>query len=167
MKISDAAKILGLSGELEPGAIKQAYRAAAMKYHPDRNPAGAEMMKFINAAYDVLKDFSGNIPDGGEAATQDYPDALNDALNAILQLDGLVIEVCGAWLWVSGDTYKHKALLKKSGFKFAPRKKHWYFRPDDWVSSSRGAYSMEDIRNKFGSISPAPATREKLNSEMV
>ena len=32
-----------------------------MKFHADRNLAGAEMMKIINAAYDVLKDYAGQI----------------------------------------------------------------------------------------------------------
>ena len=41
MKIQDAAKILNVSGHVTPKDIKAAYRKAAMKYHPDRNPAGA------------------------------------------------------------------------------------------------------------------------------
>jgi len=55
MKLSDAVNVLGLSGHVAPKEVKAAYRVAAMKYHPDRSPAGAEMMKIINAAYDVLK----------------------------------------------------------------------------------------------------------------
>ena len=50
MKLSDAAQVLGLSSEVAPEDVKRAYRKAAMTYHPDRNPAGAEMMKIINAA---------------------------------------------------------------------------------------------------------------------
>ena len=45
MKITDAAKILDMTGTITPDAAKEAYRKAAKKYHPDRNPAGAEMMK--------------------------------------------------------------------------------------------------------------------------
>ncbi|MDM3871840.1 DnaJ domain-containing protein [Porticoccus sp. W117] len=165
MNIKDAAKILGLSGEVSPEAIKKAYRVAAMKYHPDRNPAGAEMMKIINAAFDALKDYCGEIPEGeaGET-TQDYPEAVNNALNAIMGLAGLDIEICGAWVWVSGETYKHKAALKEAGYKFASKKKSWYFRPEDWRSASRGSYSMEKIRGKYGSSKPAPMRRNELES---
>jgi curved DNA-binding protein CbpA len=141
MKMTDAASILGLSGTVSVSDIKKAYRVAALKYHPDKNPAGAEMMKIINAAFDVLKDFAELIPCDDEENTQDYPEAVNTALNAIIGLDGISMEVCGAW--VSGETFKHKAVLKRAGFKFASKKKSWYFRPENWMSASRGSYSMD------------------------
>ena len=62
------------------------------------------------------------------------------ALNAIIGLDGLDIEICGAWVWVDGETYRHRAPLKQAGFRFASKKKRWYFRPENWRSSSRGQY---------------------------
>ncbi len=72
MKISDAAQILEISGTVTPEIVQAAYRAAAKKYHPDLNPAGAEMMKIVNAANDVLKDYTGEIEhDTGTGATSD------------------------------------------------------------------------------------------------
>ena len=44
MKYSDAAMIFGLSGHVTPDDVNRAYREAAKRYHPDINPAGAEMM---------------------------------------------------------------------------------------------------------------------------
>ena len=154
MKLTDAAQILELSGQVSPEDVKRAYRSAAMKYHPDRNPAGAEMMKIVNAAYDVLRDYSGDIEQTETTTSGSYPEALNEALNAVFGLDGLDIEICGAWVWIDGDTYKHRAPLKEAGFRFASKKKRWYFRPEDWRSSSRGQYSMDDIRGKYGSVRP-------------
>ena len=151
MKTTDAAQILGLSGEITPEDVKQAYRQAAKTYHPDRNPAGAEMMKVINAAYDLLKDFSGEIDPETAPDGTSYPEALNEALNAIIALDGLEIEVCGAWVWVGGNTRTHRQVLKEAGFFYASKKQRWYFRPENWRSSSRGQYSMDDIRGKYGS----------------
>ena len=171
MKLEDAANILNLSGNVTPKDVKKAYRKAAMKYHPDRNPAGADMMKVINAAYDALKDFEGVIPestahDNTENSQQtNYGEAVNAALNAIFGLEGLNIEVCGAWIWVSGETFQHKAALKEAGFKFAPKKKRWYFRPTDWVSRSRNSLSMDEIRGKYGSDKPASnKARYKLDN---
>ncbi len=135
-----------------PGSV---YRQAALKFHPDRNPAGAEMMKIINVAYYVLQNYEGEIETedaAGEAGN--YPDAVNDALNAIIGLDGLDIEICGAWVWVDVETYRHRAALKEAGLRFASKKKRWYFRPENWRSSSRGQYSMDDIREKYGSARP-------------
>ena len=162
MKTSDAADILGLSGEIDPAIVKAAYHEAALQYHPDRNPAGAEMMQMVNAAYEALRDFAGAlaaVPDQGEAT---YPAAVNAALNAIIALAGLDIEVCGAWVWVSGATYLHRAALKAAGFRFASKKQRWYFRPEGWRSVSRGAYSMDDIRDKYGSSTPHFTPAEQL-----
>ena len=155
MKLTDAAHLLNLSGSITPEDVKRAYRRAAQKYHPDLNPAGAEMMKLINAAYDELKENGGNLD--AEMLNEKgagYPEAVNEALNAIIGLPGLDIEICGAWVWVFGDTKTHKAVLKEAGFKWAPKKKRWYFRPEDWASSSRGSVSMDDIRGKYGSTRP-------------
>lgn len=152
MKHSDAAKILGIDGEVTPATIKQAYRAAAMKYHPDINPAGLEMMKIINTAFDALKDFTGSID--AEKSEQDYPDALNAAINAIITLDGLMIEICGAWVWVTGNTRAHKDTLKANGYRYASKKKAWNFRPDNWKSASYGKTTLDTIREKYGSVKP-------------
>ncbi|MDT1190548.1 J domain-containing protein, partial [Escherichia coli] len=52
MNIQQALNIFGLSGELTEQDVKKAYKQAALKFHPDRNPVGAEMMKAVNAAFD-------------------------------------------------------------------------------------------------------------------
>ena len=153
MHIYDAAKILGLTGEVTPEVIKTAYRNASKKYHPDINPAGGEMMKLVNASYDILKEYSGVIKE----QSTDYGDNLNAALNSIFALSGLIIEVCGAWVWVTGTTQQYKTQLKESGFKWASKKKAWYFRPEEFRSRSRGKATLEDIRTKYGSTKPVIA----------
>lgn len=154
MKIQDAAKILNLSGQFNSDDVKKAYRKACSKYHPDRNPAGEEMMKLVNEAYDDLK----NYVDSNESNTESYDfdsscyaSELNDALNAIIGIEGLTIEVCGAWVWVTGDTKPHKEILKENNFKWARKKQAWNFRPSDWKSSSRGSMALDDIRERHGS----------------
>lgn len=155
--------MLGLNGTVTKHDIKKAYNTVALKYHPDKNPAGGEMMKVINAAFDALKGYEGQNPsEEQEGNVQDYGEAINGALNAIFDLEGLIIEVCGAWLWVSGDTFKYKTTLKETGFKFASKKKSWYFHPENWKSTSRGAFSMDDIRNQYGSAAPRRASHKIL-----
>ena len=150
MNIYDAAKILGLSGTLNPQNTKSAYRAACKKYHPDINPAGEDMMKVINEAYDALKYYDGEI----KSEQTDYGALLNDALNAVSSLPALVIEICGSWVWLTGDTRAHKDTLKEAGFKWAAKKKAWYFRPEQFRSRSKGSSSLEEIRAKYGSQRP-------------
>jgi hypothetical protein len=148
MNNKDAFNILGISaGHITPEAIKAAYRKAAQQYHPDRNPAGLEMMKLINTAYEAIKDFSGEVFNEGN--NKDYGSHLNQALNAIIGL-GLTIEICGAWIWVGGNTKPHKEALKAASYQWAPKKALWYFRPVDYKSRKHKAWAMEDIYSKYG-----------------
>jgi hypothetical protein len=146
--IEDAFTILGIpSGYITPEGIKNAYRKAAQIYHPDRNSAGLEMMKLINAAFESIKNFNGEVVNHNN---KNYAEQINQALNSILGL-GLTIEICGAWVWLSGITKPHKEALKNAGFQWAPKKFLWYFRPNDVKSRKHKAWSMDAIRSRYGS----------------
>jgi len=55
------------------------------------------MMKLINAAYETLKDCAGSVETAAaDVKGRTYPEAVNEALNAIIGLAGLDIEICGA-----------------------------------------------------------------------
>ncbi len=149
MNINEALKVLGIEAEYTPDSIKLAYRKLCAVYHPDRNPAGLEMMKMVNEAYTALKDESGTADNGQDI--ESYGADIYAALQAIVGLDGLNIEVAGTWVWVSGDTKKHKETLKQSGFLWAMKKKMWFYRPADSMSKGRGKYSIDDIRARHGS----------------
>jgi len=156
----DALKILGLNGEASFDDIKAAYRVACSKYHPDRNPAGLEMMKLVNGAYQALSDYvQGSVKDEFVEA-ESLSDELNAALNAIIAL-GLTIEICGSWIWVSGDTKPHREILKAAGYRWAPKKLMWSFCGGE-RTSSRGKFSMDDIRNRHGSYSVKAQERKAI-----
>ena len=160
MKISDALSILGVIGNYTPEIIKQAYRKACSTYHPDRNPAGLEMMKLVNEAYSVLREQTGTATESG---LNSYGEEISNALNAIIHL-GLDIEVCGAWIWLHGDTKTHKDIIKNAGFKWAPKKCLWYYRPADYKSNGRGQFSMDEIREKHGSQKVTLKERIKIKA---
>lgn len=168
--IHGAAKVLGISGEITPAIVKAAYKRAAMKYHPDRNPAGLVMMKAVNAAREALRDFTGSL-DHSEAAGE-YGGDLNDAISHLLAVAGLDLEICGSWLWVTGETKAAKELIKQfesaSGNKFRwhSKKLSWYFAPNDFKGRRRfrGNASMDDIRDKYGSAHVATQHRAAVGA---
>jgi DnaJ-domain-containing protein 1 len=133
MNIKDALSILGLSVFADQTAIRNAYRKACIKYRPSKNQAGPEMMKAVNTAYRVLKEsaYNGSEHPIQEQVNKDFGDRLNDALNAVIGLDGVTIAVRGAWVWLYGNTKEHKATIKAAGYRWANDKSGWYFRPSD------------------------------------
>lgn len=148
----DALKVLGITeSTITEEIVKTAYRQASLKFHPDRNPAGHQMMILINEAREVLKEatypFEYKNDDG-----YNYGEEINEALNKIINLQGIIIEICGAWVWVSGSTKEHWTTLKEAGFKFSPPKRMVYFRPE-YARTRRykkDGLSMDEIREKYG-----------------
>jgi hypothetical protein len=153
MEHQDALQVLGIqAGHVTKDDIKNAYRKACSKFHPDKNPAGLETMKIVNLAYEALQNFEEGDFNTEERNVKDYGEVLHTALSAIIQL-GLEIEICGLWIWVKGDTKSSKDTLKAAGYLWAPKKTSWYFRPNEHKSKMRAnaSWSMEKIREKYGS----------------
>ena len=67
MDIHQALKILNLSPQVAQKEIKQAYRAMAKEWHPDRfldpdeKSKAEEKIKEINQAYTLLKNYTGTV----------------------------------------------------------------------------------------------------------
>src|ERR1039458_2020161 len=87
--------------------LKKQYRALAKLYHPDKTGGDGEMMKSINNAYDVM---TARILKGNFTTTEQFEtdwqasQQFKEKINAIINLPGIVIEIVGDWIWVTGDT---------------------------------------------------------------
>lgn len=74
MAYTEYYDLLGVERDADAGTLKKAYRAQAMRYHPDRNPGDGEAeerFKAISVAYEVLSD-----PQKREIYDRYGPDAL-------------------------------------------------------------------------------------------
>ena len=107
MKMQVALGVLGIINipEIDLKEVKKSYRIKCKEFHPDINPNGEEMMKAINAAYERLLDcrFPIIIKEGQEIKT-DFSKVLEEILVKIKHIPNIEIEVCGSWIWVSGNT---------------------------------------------------------------
>lgn len=144
--------------------LRKQYKELLKLHHPD-NGGILEIMQEINAEYDrmfkILKNqhennfYSNRASTNTEYNNMKYDFAedekLREMLNKIIHFDGIDIELVGAWIWVSGNTYACKKQLKELGFKWASQKKMWYWHSEVFQKKSRKTLSMDDIRNYYGS----------------
>ncbi len=130
--------------------VKRKYKELAMLHHPDRG-GNTAIMQEINTEYaSIIKNAVFSFAEHSEQEQQEfikYP----EIINKIIGLQGIIIELIGNWIWVSGNTYPYRKELKEIGFYFAPVKVMWYFRPPNYKSVNREPKTIEYIRNKYGS----------------
>jgi curved DNA-binding protein CbpA len=137
--------------------LKKEYRKLCKMYHPDKGGA-VETMQELNNEYDkafnAIKDgYNSNLKEG-QRRCEEMPEEYREVLEKIINLEGVEIELCGYWLWVSGNTKANKEELKPLGFKWAKKKEDyslWFWHPEKHGVTSRGKYSMDKIRDIHGS----------------
>lgn len=133
--------------------VKARYRDLAKLHHPDRGGSTATMQA-INAAYSIAVI---QIARGENRTESEINDILTDnekyraAIDAIINLIGINIELVGAWIWVTGNTKEHRQTLKDAGYFWASKKLAWYFRGSEYKCSSRKGKCLDEIREKYGS----------------
>ena len=134
--------------------LKAQYRRLAMQYHPDRG-GSTEIMQQINSEYERLHE---RLKAQHNAEADEYHQTTETAaefieiINALIKLSGLVVELCGSWLWIGGETKAHKDELKAMGCRWSQKKGLWYWRhEEDGHRWYKGKKSMEEIRSKYGS----------------
>ena len=138
---------------------KKLYKKLAFKYHPDRG-GDTETMKAINAEFDYVIEnniFKSSKKDTKKDTKKDYDfssSQFKDIIEALIKLEGIEIEITGCFIWVTGNTYPQKDIIKSLGFRYSHNKKAWYIAPPEYFAQKRSykkSYSMNDIRNKYGS----------------
>lgn len=144
---------------------KTRYRDLAKRYHPDLGGC-SETMKVINEQY--AQTLEGSYQREGKSITEIEELLKNDilardALNRVLHLPDVTAEICGSWVWITGNTKPLKEPLKQAGFLWSSNKKRWYYSPTKkklkkWFNK----WSMQDIRNRYGSTQIDKPSPQKL-----
>lgn len=144
--------------------LKQLYRAFALQFHPDHG-GNEEAMKQINILFqrlfEVLKTRQnteakqqrdrGNYR--GNHETTETPEEFIEIVEKLNRIPEIVVELCGSWLWISGETMKNREALKACGCRWSHPKKLWYWRHDEDICCKRTGkdVDIEEIRAKYGS----------------
>lgn len=135
--------------------VKAMYKQLAKQYHPDLSTFDTTaIMQQINAEYAKaikLAAKGANLSEEDTEAEILNAEQYKNALNAVINLIGINIELCGGWLWISGNTYQHRDILRTNGFYFASAKKMWYFRSPEYATTNRQKHTIDEIRAKYGS----------------
>lgn len=148
--------------------LKKKYRRLAKQYHPDLG-GDTKTMQDINAEYSTLfnlftghgkADYSATCGAEQQQATRDSSrgaytgETAEDfirMMNELLRIRGIKVEVCGSWIWVSGNTKDVREKLKELGLRWAPKKQMWYWKPADYKAKRHTGWSMDRIRDTYGS----------------
>lgn len=129
--------------------LKKQYRAWCKKLHPDHGgdpEAFREMMEEYQEAQ--LHGFKQEARNQETELTAE----LERALKKIVTLEGLEIDLVGSWLWVSGETFSFKDILKEAGFKWASKRKKWYFSEEKAKGKFKGDFEQLKAHHGFKEI---------------
>lgn len=142
--------------------VKQAFKKLAFQYHPDRKNGSHEAFVSMQAAYLAkLKSLNGQTSAGFDNKTHTYyynqavesevMEKITELLN--LKATDIEIELCGVWLWVSGNTRAYKDQLKELALRWHPKRSKWYFHTKTNRKRKMSKMSFDQIRFAYGSKS--------------
>lgn len=138
--------------------LKKEYRKLAMKLHPDIVGGDGEEFKAMQNEFEKLWEQFKDVHQTAEGKTYTAKQETTETsqefihiINVLITLHGVEVEICGKWIWVSGDTKPHKETLKQLKFKWAHKKQAWYYHAEPYRKKSHVDFTLEEIRDMFGS----------------
>jgi hypothetical protein len=143
--------------------IKALYKKLAKENHPEHG-GSTDIMQEINTEYAFA---CAKILKGENLTTEETDEQIRlseeyrKVIEQIINLPGIVVEVVGNWILVTGNTYPVRKQLKDAGLHFASKKVAWYYRAEEFKTRTSNK-SLEEIRNKYGSETVSHYRRNKL-----
>jgi hypothetical protein len=139
----------------EIGEAKKLYKQLAKKLHPDVGGNEEDFKNLLSIYHYILQNglyFSSDVK---------FDLEIEKIIAQLLHFENIEIEVIGKWIWISGETKEIKETLKNLGFKWASKKKMWYFG-ELQKSSNRKEKSIEEIKATYGSQKVATKQNIKI-----
>ena len=151
--------------------LKKAYRKLARQFHPD-NGGSKEQMQALNAEYDAMFERVKNIRTSANGETYtteetaETPEMFREVIEKIINLN-VDIDICGTWVWVTGNTYEVKDILKAAGFRWANNKKAWYWHSPEDGSKNRKKMTLDEIKALHGCESVKKAGKALFIASLI
>jgi hypothetical protein len=111
-----------------------------------------EMIHVIDEEYSIIRSIL-DVPKPVEVAKENAT-TVSDIIQILqkkVNPEGLHLQICGSWLWLSGKTFRVKDTLKELGFRYSKDKLSWYWRGEDQRSGNFEPVPFELIKEKYGS----------------
>lgn len=149
-KIGALYEFFDIKGLTDIDSLKKSYFKLAKVYHPDAGGTKEQFQRLQKEYEGLFKTImSGSNLSANDIANEiELDENLRQAVDAIIGIPSLNVELIGKWIWVSGNTYPIRNELKNAGFMFAPVKKMWYYKGIE--SAGRGKLTIDQIRKKYG-----------------
>ncbi|MFT3704784.1 MAG: hypothetical protein QM802_20635 [Agriterribacter sp.] len=131
--------------------VKSLYKKLAKENHPDLGGDTATMQA-INTEYAfacVMLAKGAGLTDEQADEQMKFSEEYRKVIEKIIHLPAIVIEVVGNWIWVTGNTFPVKTVLKDAGLLYASKKIAWYYRSEAFKTRGTNA-PLEEIRRKYG-----------------
>jgi hypothetical protein len=146
-------------------SLKKQYRELALKYHPDAGGTHEQFLELKNE-YDMLfKKIlnNSNLNDEQKANEIKLDEALQNVVDCLIFLPNIKIEIIGKWIWVSGDTYSIRTILKSAGLIFIKKAgvPFWVYKGVE--SAGRGKMTIDEIKSKYGTHTMTKTSNKKLS----
>jgi curved DNA-binding protein CbpA len=146
------------SPEMGIEELRKNFHRFCLELHPDKG-GDPEEFKAMKNEYDYFCGISAATEYGHATAANRPPRYtaaserdLREALEKLLNIPKIIIEICGSWLWIYGNTFPVHEQIKAIGCKFSGQKKAWYFSATMRSGKVRGKYNnLQKIRARFGS----------------
>lgn len=131
--------------------LKKQYHKLAKIYHPDAGGSD-EQMKQLNNEYEKLREkliAGAKLDDDKKDLEEELDEVYKTIIDKLISFPAIDIEIIGNWIWVSGNTYPIRDVLKKVGFKFSKNKKMWYWHSSGYRKHSDKMFDIEEIRAMY------------------
>lgn len=155
--------------------LKKVYRKLALKLHPDNNNGNDTDFKSMQNEYDKLyqslyhtKDKKDTKQNASYEDIRKESDLFKDIISALMKFDDITIDIVGSWLWVYGNTYACKDIIKGLGFKWASKKQKWYYHDinDGWEKKGK-ALNYAEITSIHGCDTVKVANNVKKEENLL